>query len=154
VFNPVVYDPLRVDMTHATRRRVHQMDVRQVKRWQEFVVKSGPLTSIRVVWLKGRGGLGVLDDSVYPSPDLLHDPETRVQLLLHQLLGRQLGFVVLSLSEISDPTSEVVIVGLDRRAALGDTGESRPAGSRPARLTRPLIDLRLHRFTLVTYIDG
>lgn len=60
--------------------------------------------------------------------------KVRVQLLLHPLLGRQRSVVLLALSEISDPAGEVVVVGLDRRAALGDTGEARPAGSRPARL--------------------
>src|SRR5262249_42656082 len=119
-------------MTHATRRRVHQMDVRQVERWQVFIVERRSFAPVRVVWLKGRSGLAVLDDGVYPRPDLLHDPETRVQLFLHQLLGRQPGFVVLTLSEISNPASEVVVVGLNRRATLGDAGESRPTGSRPA----------------------
>src|SRR5262249_21430986 len=124
----------RGDLAHALRCGVHQMDMRQVERREVFVVEGGPLAPVRVVRLEGRSGLGVRYDRVYPSPDLLHDAEVRVELLLDPLLGRQLGFVLLSRSEICDPAGEVVIVGLDRRAALGDTGESRPAGSCPARL--------------------
>ena len=86
--------------------------------------------------------------------DLLHDPEVRVELLLDQLLRGQLALVLLALPVVRNASSEVVVVGLDRRPALGDLGKPSAPSSRPAGLVRPSVALRVRRLPLIAHVDG
>ena len=110
------------------------MHVGQVERGQVLVVEGGPLAAVGVVRLERLGGGRVVHDGVHPGPDLLHDPEVGVELLLHQFVGRQLAGVLLALFEVIDPAGQVVVIGLDGRAARRDAREPFATGPRPAGL--------------------
>ena len=76
-------DAAFVDLLHALRRGVDQMDVRQVKRRQELIMEGRPLATIGVIRFKSCRGIRVINDLVDPAPDLLHDPKAGVELFLH-----------------------------------------------------------------------
>src|SRR4029077_4996620 len=93
-----------------------QMDVWQVERGEVFVVESRPFAAIRVVRLPRRPRLRVLDDRVDARPDLLHDAEVGIELLLGQLLRGQLTVVFPWLLDVLNLAREIIVVGLDGSA--------------------------------------
>ena len=138
VLDAVVDDATLVDLAHAHGGGVDEVHVRQVERRQVLVVEGRAACSRRGSTASApRRSSGSVDDGVDPGADLLHDAEVRVELLLDQLLGGQPALVLLALLEVGDLAGEVVVVGLDRGAALGDLGEAGAPGARPAGLLRP-----------------
>src|SRR5262249_4832292 len=97
IFDPLMDDTALVDLIHATRRSIDQMDVRQIERPQVFVVEGWPLTAIWVVRLQCSCSLRVLHDCIHARPDLLHEAKAGIQLFLHQLFARQLTVVLFAL---------------------------------------------------------
>ena len=83
-------DSAFVDLLHALRRGVDQMDVRQVKRRQELIMEGRPLATIGVIRFQSCRRIRVINDLVGAPlftdafADLLHDPEAGVELFLHQ----------------------------------------------------------------------
>src|SRR5579885_2193641 len=153
IFDTLVHYAALIDLAHAERRGIDQMDVRQIKGRQVFVVKGRPLASIGIVRLQRGRRFRILDDRIHPRPDLLHDAEVGIELLLDQLLRGELAFIFSGLPEVLDLAGQIVVVGLDGGAAGRYLREASTPRAGPSRLPGPGLPLLVGRRALVAHID-